>query len=357
MKTIHDFEAYRCGPQTTIREVLARIDASPHLFQIVVDEAGRLLGTVTDGDIRRAMLQGAGLDEPASRCMQREPTVGRVGETVENQARLANLGSSRPFLPVVDENRIVRHIVVGGDGTGILTAVVMAGGPGTRLGERTRNTPKPLLPVGGRPILDHILGALESNGVRRVMISVHYLASQIESFVAERSSTAEIEIIHEPNRLGTAGILGMLGDRTPREPFLVMNGDVLTKADLTALHEFHNRHRLDGTVVVARYEVDVPFGVVRYGADGLFAGIEEKPRISNYVAAGVYLLSPEFVGLVSRGRPLDMPELLNLGRDIGLRIGLFPIHEYWTDIGRPDDLEAADMVHRAPGTAGRGKGA
>lgn len=354
MKAIHDFEAYRCGPQATIREVLARIDASPHLFQIVVDEAGRLLGTVTDGDIRRAMLQGVGLDAPAGRCMQREPTVGHVGETVENQARLANLGSSRPFLPVVDENRVVRHILVGGDGTGILTAIVMAGGPGTRLGERTRNTPKPLLPVGGRPILDHILGSLETSGIRRVMISVHYLADQIERFVAERPSKADVEIVREPNRLGTAGILGMLGDRAPREPFLVMNGDVLTKADLTALHEFHNRHRLDGTVVVARYEVDVPFGVVHHGADGLFAGIEEKPRIARYIAAGVYLLSPEFVSLVRPGQPLDMPELLNLGRDIGLRIGLFPIHEYWTDIGRPDDLAAADMAHSA-GT-GRGQG-
>jgi len=347
MKTIVDFDAYRCAPQTPIREVLARIDASPNLFQIVLDEAGRLLGTVTDGDIRRAMLHGIGLGEPASRCMQREPTVGRLGEIADNQARLVNLGSSRPFLPVVDDDGIVRHILVGGDAVGILSAVVMAGGPGTRLGERTKNTPKPLLPVGGRPILDHILDALETSGVRRVMIAVHYLAAQIERFVADRRSTAEIEIIHELERLGTAGILGMLGDRTPREPFLVMNGDVLTKADLSALHEFHNRHRLDGTVVVARYEVDVPFGVVRYGADGLFAGIEEKPRISNYVAAGVYLLSPQFVGLVSRGRSMDMPELLNLGREIGLKIGLFPIHEYWADIGRPDDLEAADIVHRS----------
>jgi len=329
-----------------VREVLKRIDSSSFLFQIVIDEDGVLLGTITDGDIRRAMLHGVGLDDTAQQCMQPYPVTGQVGATAENHAKIGRLGSSRTFLPIVNAEGRVREILIGGENVGVKNAIVMAGGPGTRLGERTRTTPKPLLHVDDRPILEHVIKSLESSGINRIFVSVHYLAEQIERFVAERESEADIVLLYEHKRLGTAGVLGQLGEQAPREPFLVVNGDVLTRADLSALHDFHVRHGHDGTIGVARFEVDVPFGVVHYDSDGLFAGIEEKPRISNFVAGGVYLLSPEFIGLVAPGQSIDMPELLNLGRNIGLRIGLFPIHEYWTDVGRPNDLDAADRALR-----------
>lgn len=349
MIVITDFDRHACDPETPIREVLARIDRSRYLFQVVVDDTGRLRGTVTDGDIRRAMLHGVGLDAPARACMQTRPVVGRTGDDDANYGKLHHTGSSRAFLPVVDDEGILReiHVAKSGREPRIHTALVMAGGPGTRLGDRTRNTPKPLLPVGGRPILDHVLEGLEASGVGTILVSVHYLAEKIESFLRERPSPARIDVVHEPSRLGTAGAIGRLGAQATRGPLLVINGDVLTQVDYAALHEFHVRHGHDATVGVARYEIDVPFGVVRYGDDGLFAGIEEKPRITNFIAAGVYYLSPQFVGLVPEERPIDMPELLNLGREIGLRIGLFPIHEYWTDLGRPDDLERAENRHRS----------
>jgi len=130
----------------------------------------------------------------------------------------------------------------------------------------------------------------------------------------------------------------------------VVNGDVITKIDFGALHEFHQRHGLDGTVAVSRYDVDIPFGVVRYGTDGMFEAIEEKPRISSVISAGVYFLSPEYFALIPKDQTVDMPELINRGKRIGLRAGLFPIYEYWTDVGSPDDLEAADNHHRGEGT-------
>lgn len=331
----------------TVRDVLARIDASPELFQMVIDGSGRLLGTVTDGDVRRAMLHGVGLDETVERCMQRQPVAGRVGFTDENHGRLATIGSSRPFLPLLDEGgRVVEVLVRDGGDAGIGHALVMAGGFGQRLGERTKDMPKPLLPVGGRPILDHVLGALEDAGVARVYVSVHYLADQIRTFVAERSNRADIAFIEEEEPLGTAGALGQL-DGDVSAPILVVNGDVLTRVDLAALQDFHLRHRLDATVAVARHDLEVPFGVVRYDEHGLFESIEEKPRISNFIAAGVYYLGPEFTALVPQATAMDMPELLTLGRRIGLKIGLFPIHEYWSDVGQPDDLEAADRIHSA----------
>lgn len=345
MIRVRDFSDYVCHPSMPIRLVLERIDSTPHLFQIVLDANGRILGTVTDGDIRRAMLSGLGLDAPASACMQRNPRTGFIGDHVKNSEKLAAVGSTRRFLPILDGQGCVVELLLGTKaGSGIAQALVMAGGYGRRLGERTRTTPKPLLPVGGRPILDRVVRAIEDTGVPSVTISVHYLAEQIFDFIASRDNRADISFVTENSPLGTAGALGLFkGDGY--SPVLVVNGDVLTNCNFSALHDFHVRHGLDGTIGVTRYDVDVPYGVVRRDSDGLFAGIEEKPRISNFIAGGVYYLSPAFLALVPTGRPYDMPELLNNAHEIGLRIGLFPIHEYWTDVGQPEDLEAADARH------------
>lgn len=346
MITITEFDAYCCGTEITVRELLHRIDASPYLFQIVLNEDRRLLGTVTDGDIRRAMLHGVGLEDSAAACMQTKPKTGRIG-AAGNVELLNNLGSTRAFLPILDQNGVVREILFADGESGIRSAIVMAGGAGRRLGERTRETPKPLLTVGDRPILDHVLAGLEDAGVTQILITIHYLGEQIEAFIAGRNNRAAVDLVWESAPLGTAGALGALGDRAPKESTLVVNGDVITRADFGALHEFHERHGFEGTVAVARYDVEVPFGVIRYSQDGVFDAIEEKPRISSFVAAGVYFLSPEYFALVPAGRAMDMPELLNIGKEIGLRTGLFPIHEYWTDLGQPKDLDAADDAHRA----------
>jgi dTDP-glucose pyrophosphorylase len=331
-----------CGVDTPLSQVLARIDASPYLFQIVVDESRRLLGTITDGDIRRAMLHGSSLDTPAKACMHRTPRFGRIGNDDTNQRLLDTLGSAVPFLPLVDADGTVGEILYGRASRTIETALVMAGGLGSRLGERTRNTPKPLLPVGGRPILEHVLTNLESSGVRRIFVSVNYLAEQIKAFLDQRHGSASTIALREQERLGTAGALGLLPPETRLRPVLVVNGDLVTRVDIGALCDFHQRHGLDATVAVSPYHVEIPFGVVRYGADGLFAGIDEKPRLSHFVAAGIYYLTPPVTALVGMGQRTDMPEVLNRAREIGLRIGLFPIHEFWADVGRPDDLDAVN---------------
>ena len=347
MIAITDFGAYACSQATPIREVLTRLDSTPYLFQIVVDDDYRLLGTVTDGDIRRAMLHGVGLDAAATACMQIRPKIGVAGDPDGNRVKLAEVSSSRSFLPILDKNGVVVELLVHMAGeVGISRALVMAGGFGTRLGERTREVPKPLLQVGDRPILEHVLCGLEKAGVRTVHVSVHYRAEQIAAFLSARDNQMTVGLIEETEPLGTAGALGRL-NALGREILLVVNGDVITNIDYAALHEFHLRHGLDATIGVARYDIDVPFGVVRYGEDGLFAGIDEKPRISKFIAAGVYYLSPEFVALVPDDRPMDMPELLNQGRKIGLKIGIFPIHEYWIDVGQPDDLRNAERDHRS----------
>jgi dTDP-glucose pyrophosphorylase len=340
-----DPRACLCRADAAVRQAMEQINNTPpHEFVLVTDGDNRLVGTVTDGDIRRAILRGVTLDDPVSSCMHREVIAGTAGQTRENYDLLANHPIS--FLPVVDERgRIVEVLCKGKRAADMVTALVMAGGFGQRLGERTKKVPKPLLSVGGRPLLDHVLGALETAGILRIYVAVHYLAEQIARFLDERSNAARIHLIVEEQPLGTAGALARL-PQPVTTPVLVVNGDVLTRVDFAALQDFHVRHGFDATLCVARHDVEIPFGVVRYTEDGLFRGIDEKPRLTQFIAAGVYLLAPEFVAVVPREGAIDMPELFNLGKGIGLTVGLFPIHEYWTDVGRPDDLEAADNAHR-----------
>ena len=335
-----------CGPETPIREALARINGTVYLFQLVLDEAARLLGTVTDGDVRRGILGGVTLDDPIRACMKEDPLIGRVGADADNRKSLRSVGTSRAFLPLVDEDGIVREVVIAKDSGGAaLRALVMAGGRGTRLGERTKNTPKPLIPVGDKPILEHVLERLEAAEVAPIHVAVHYLAEQIQEFLACRKSRTQVHVIHEEAPLGTAGAIA----RLPRGdgPLLVLNGDILTRVDIQALSAFHDRHGYDATIAVAQHEVQISYGVVRHGDDGAFLGVEEKPSTTHFVAAGMYLLSPEITALVPPDRPMDMPELLNLSRSVGLRVGLFPIHEYWVDVGCPDDLAAAQEDHES----------
>lgn len=348
-------EPYVLAADAPLRMAIERLTvAAEHKFQIVCDERGRLIGTVTDGDIRRALLRGIGLGDPVSRCMQQNPTTGRVDAESRNRVILRAVGAQTAFLPLLDSSGVLRGVLVRGTNQPETVALVMAGGFGRRLGERTKDTPKPLIKVGEKPILEHILDKLEGAGARQIYISVHYLAERIFEFVAARPSPARIDLLRESKPLGTAGAIGLLPDPMPA-PFVIINGDILTNVDFVAMHDFHVRHGYDATLAVAHHDVTVPYGVVRMDDEGHFHGIDEKPTLTHFVAAGIYLLSPEFRSLVRKGDTIDMPELLERGRTIGLKTGLFPIHEYWTDVGRPEDLENARRIERAASGAAEQK--
>jgi dTDP-glucose pyrophosphorylase len=342
MQQLKALEPQLSAPDATLGDTMRRFNVLPYPFVIVVDEARRPLGTVTDGDIRRAILAGAGLDTPISKVMNNRPIVGRLDAAAETQALLDQV----PFVPVIDRaGTLVEIWRASPTTTRIGAALVMAGGFGKRLGKKTKAAPKPLLPVADKPILEHILTRLERSGIQDIFVSTHYLAERIREYLDTRDGAARPSIIHEESSLGTAGALTLLPE--PIEgPILVVNGDVLTQLDIEALDVFHHSHSFDGTVAVTPYRVPVPYGVVRQNADGGFDGIDEKPTYTYFVSAGVYLLSPEFCRLVPEGTRIDMPDLLNLGRSAGLKIGLFPVHEYWIDVGRPGDLAAADRHHR-----------
>ena len=199
--------------------------------------------------------------------------------------------------------------------------------------------PKPLLSVNGTPIIENILLNIENNtNFKNIYISTHFLAEKIERYIKNRSNSENIKFIREKKPLGTAGSIQNIEDREQNH-LLVVNGDLVINLDFSALANFHFENTFDATIAVARHEVNVPFGVIHFDKNGDFEEIKEKPNIINYVSAGINILSPKFQKLVNSEKKIDMPELLSIGRSLNLKIGIFPLHEKWIDLGNLEDLK------------------
>lgn len=335
-----DLSLLRVGADMPIRAVLARMNQSFGLFQLVMDDADRLIGTITDDDIRRGLDGGITFDEPASACLKRNPIVGRPGAAADNRKALYSVRSIVPFLPIVDERGVVREVLVLND-IRDADAVGLVMASSRRLGDLTRERPKPLISVARRPMLEPVLSALDAAGIRQVNVSVNYLGDHIIIYCSKREGPACIDYLREEMPLGTAGALSQI-DNDVQQPVVVINGDFVSRVDIAALLSFHNLQDFDASLAVATYETRIPYGVVRTDEHGLCVALEEKPSIQNFVAAGIYVINPEFRALVPHGQPFDMPDLFNLAQRLGRRVGIFPLHEYWRDVGRPVDLEAAE---------------
>ncbi len=339
-----DWKKVEISQGTSLREVLAVIDASGYQIGLVTDEDGRLLGTVTDGDIRRGLLRGADLDGPVLAVINRKPVVARLGL---DQASLANLmrGHGVRQLPVLDEQGRVVGLELLRDLDGSQrfenTVVIMAGGLGERLRPLTENCPKPMLRVGGRPLLEIIVKRLASQGFSNIALSVNYMAHVIEDHFGDGSDFGvSISYLREDRRLGTAGALGLLHEPQQR-PVLLMNGDVLTTIDYANLLRFHEEQGRLATVCVRNYEFQIPYGVVRT-EDNVLLDIVEKPTHRYFVNAGIYVLDPEALGFVTKCEYCDMPDLLPRFKQSGHQVSVYPLREYWLDIGRMSDLERAN---------------
>jgi dTDP-glucose pyrophosphorylase len=328
-----------------MRNALAVIDRTGGQIALVVDAERRLLGTLSDGDIRRALLKGVTLDSQVTRAMRSNPT--RASSSEDQSAILAKMRRQGLYqMPVVDDEGCVVGLELVGD---FFTArerhnwvVVMAGGLGTRLAELTRDTPKPMLRVGTRPILETILRGLADQGFRRFHLAVNYKAEQIEAHFGDGSNLGvEIRYLRERERLGTAGSLSLLSE-LPSQPLVVMNADLLTKEDFGAMVDCHVKTGAVATMAVRNYEMQVPFGVVRE-RDGSIETIEEKPTQRFMVNAGMYVLSPEAVSMVPRQQYYDMPMLFHNLVQAGRSARCYLISGYWIDIGRMGDFERANV--------------
>jgi len=339
------WESALIGPDTNLRVALETIDRAGTQLALVVDPKRYLLGTLSDGDVRRALLRGLTLGDAVSQAMHTSPTCARSGEDRASMiAMMRRLGLHQ--LPVLDENGVVVGLEIVHE---FLTppprdnrVIIMAGGLGTRLEQLTRDTPKPMLPVGSRPLLETIVRNLVEQGFRRFCLAVNYKAEQIEQHFGDgRAFGAEIEYLRERERMGTAGALSLITD-PPTAPVVVMNADLLTKEDFGLMIERHVESGAVATMAVREYEMQVPFGVVRE-REGAIESVEEKPIQRFVVAAGMYVLSPEAVRFVPRNSFLDMPALFEMLVENGLRTRCHHIEGYWLDIGRISDYEKANL--------------
>ena len=341
--TLHPRWKQAClGPDSTLREAIETIDRAVLQIALVTDAQQRLLGVLTDGDIRRALLQHGSLDVPVRTVMNERPVTAPVG-TSDRQLRQLMLSRGVQQVPLVEENGCLRGVVTLPDllqNTRRTNPVLlMAGGFGTRLRPLTDHLPKPLLRVGGRPILEHILQRFVEAGFETFYISVHYRAEMIKAYFGDGEKWGvRIRYLEEKEPLGTGGCLRLL-PAPLQQDLIVMNGDVLTEVDFAQLLAFHETHEAEATVCVRPYSHQIPFGVVETTGDRMVAMVE-KPVYTHFVNAGIYVLSPAFVERVPEGRQ-DIPDLLQQAVARGGRVATFPMHEYWRDIGRPDDFQQA----------------
>ncbi|GGD72303.1 nucleotidyltransferase family protein [Microbacterium murale] len=329
-------------PETSIRAALMQLDRGAVQVVFVEDADGRLVGAVSDGDIRRGLLAGTSLDARVDTVMNRHPASVSPTTSQEDVDALKALRGIRVVAVVDGDGRMVDVV---GELAHIATplntpVVLMAGGRGQRLYPITKDIPKPLVPLGDVPMIDIILGRLHDQGFRRIHVSVNHLGHLIEEHLGDGSSRGlEITYLHEPAPLGTAGALAQLLDAIA-EPFVVMNSDLLTMVDLRRMLAFHTEAAASATIGAREYGFEIPYGVIRREGD-IVTALAEKPYHSELVSAGIYVLDPRALDLLAPDEYCDMPTLLARLMDDGRKVGAFEIHEEWIDVGRPEDLERA----------------
>lgn len=334
-------------PDTTIMQTLKIIDETTLQFAVVVDDAMHILGTVTDGDIRRGLLKGLSIDVSIQEVMNKIPVYGEIGESKFYYKELMRKLKIKQ-LPIVNQEKRIQDIFFIDDIDSVLkkqnTVVLMAGGLGTRLRPLTDHMPKPMLKVGDKPILETIIDSFKSFGFTHFILSVNYKKEMIKDYFQDGSHLGvTISYLEEEKRLGTAGALSLLADK-PEHPFFVMNGDLLTKINYEQLLDFHNETSSMATMCVREYEYQIPFGVIETDNHRLLS-IEEKPVHKSFVNAGIYVLSPDVLKHVPKNEFYDMPDLFKKLIEHDEGVSAFPLREYWLDIGRMDDYEKADIEY------------
>lgn len=330
------------GTEATVSEAIAAIESGSIQIALVLDD-GRLSGIVTDGDIRRGLLRGIPLSGRAIDVMNPTPVSASIALPRDERLRLMRQKSIKQ-LPLVDADGKVIGVETFDE---LIEApqyenpvLIMAGGLGERLGALTREVPKPMLHVGGRPLLETIVRNFVQQGFRNIFISVNYKAELIQIHFGDGTAFgATIRYMHETERLGTAGALGLFA-ATPDLPLVVTNGDILTTINYGALVDFHNATPAEATMAVREHKVHVPYGVVT-ASEGYLQVIREKPTESWFVSAGIYVIGPNVFRLVDRGAKVDMPTVLERVVASEGRVAVYPIREYWLDIGRVEDFEQA----------------
>ena len=331
--------------ERNLTDAVAIIDASPEKIALVIDTDDVLLGTITDGDIRRGLLRSLPMTAPVTEVMRQEFTAATTTDDDERLLELMRQNVVRQ-IPILDGHGRIIGLTIEDDLTTPAPkkdnwVVLMAGGLGSRLRPMTDDIPKPLLKVGETPLLETILKTFVDHQFHNFYISVNYRADLVEAHFGNGERWGvDIKYLQEDQQLGTGGALGLL-PAPPSDPVIVMNGDVLTKVNFNHLLDFHREQGSKATMGVREYDLEVPFGVVEIENNSVI-GIEEKPIHTFFINAGIYVLDPDLLSLVAPGEHLDMTELFQKVIDAKMRTAVFPVREYWMDIGKLDDFQQAN---------------
>jgi len=330
----------------TVRLAMQAIEDGASEITLVINDSSHLVGAMTDGDIRRALLTGADLGSKVTPFINRRvrtvgPSIGRA--EVLDMMRAYNVQQ----LPIVDKNGVLLGLHLLQEILGAEErpnwAVLVAGGRGIRLDPVTKNIPKPMLPVAGRPIIERLVLHLVSYGFRRIFLSVRYLSHIIETHFGNGSAFGcQIDYLKEQQPLGTCGCLSLLPG-IPQHPVVVMNGDLITDVDIAEMLSLHTERQHDATLGVRSYVHSVPYGVVQIN-ESRVTSIVEKPTASWLANGGVYILNPILVDMVGRGQEMNMPTLLEMAIGRGFKVGAYLLEKDWMDIGRIEELRKAQGV-------------
>jgi len=341
---MNDWKKVILKAKNTMKNAIEVLELEGQGIIMVANNQNKLIGTVTDGDIRRALMQEKDIDSPLEEIMHKNPT-SISAEHSREEILLIMKQEGILQLPVVDENRVIIGL------KSIKSSVefdkrdnvvfLMAGGFGTRLKPLTDNIPKPLLLIGDKPILEIIIDQFIESGFHNFVISTHYKSKMVKEYFGDGSHWGvNIEYVCEEKPIGTAGALGLLRQNITKLPVIVMNGDLLTKVDFESFLNFHNKHAGEASICVREYKVEVPYGVVNSSKNKL-TNIVEKPIHKHFVNAGIYIINPSILESLDGKTYLDMPDLLQNQIKKGFEVNVFPLHEYWLDIGQLDQLQKA----------------
>ena len=329
-----------------IRTVISTIENGGLRIALVLDKRDLLVGTVCDGDIRRGLLKGFNLDSPISRIIQKDCITAGINTPKKEISKMMK-DNAISQIPIISENNKIIGLEISDDllpkSSEFLipnTALIMAGGRGSRLKPITNNCPKPLLPINGKPILEIILEQCIDCGIRKFFISVNYLAEKIINYFGNGSKwDVKIEYLKEKKPLGTAGALNLLPNDIKNE-IIIINGDVLTKTNFQEVLKYHSSNKADITVCAREHVISSPYGVIE--VDGIyFKSMIEKPSFRQLVNAGIYVINPSILKLIKQDKFIDMPELISLVKKYKNDVIVYPVHEYWIDIGKPETLDKA----------------
>ena len=343
---MNDWKKLILSGDASIVEVIECLNASAGAqIVLIIDNKDRLLGTITDGDLRRFMLSGGGLDGCAKNAMHQD--YRSVAPDIDKAGALALMRDlTLRQIPIVDDKKKLCGLYLLSEFINAdikkNTVLIMAGGLGTRLRPLTEECPKPMLPIGGRPILETIIKNFIEEGFRDFVIAINYLGEQIRNYFGNGDALGvRINYLEEEKRLGTAGAMSLMSVLDQDCPIVMANGDLLTQVKYSHLLDFHDQTNSDFTVCLRDHHVEVPYGVVNMSGNRV-QSIVEKPVIKNYISAGIYVIAPEIVARMPYGEFKDMPELISELIEEDFVVSGFPLHEYWMDVGQHNELELAE---------------